>query len=477
MSNLLLEEISNWKLEAKLESSDRYFYHTKIVDRLIVGKKSYVIGRKGMGKTAVCGYIASQENDVCFTQKLTFKNFPFNNLYELEDSGYTAPNRYITLWKYLIYSTICKMLSKNKRVDLESREQLMALFDEDLSTAFPKAVSKWTGFKFDVKVLGTGIGLGANKENTKNDYLSIADRVVILENYIKGKLGAEKYIVLFDELDEDYKNIIERENYSKYTELLTSLFKAVQDVRSIFRDRNVFPIVFLRDDIYDVLEDPDKNKWTDYKIELDWDRDSLKNLLAFRISRAQSANQEIEVFSSAWARLFEGGEVRYGDHGNKKMPVFDYITRSTQNRPRDYIRYIQICADQALEKGLNKINPSIVKDEGKAFSNYLRTELEDEIHGAIPEIKQILNLFTKLRKQTFNIDEFKLLYEGEIKAGNIIKRNYQFILEMLFIFSVIGNVTKHSNHHIFRYQNKESRLNMSERICIHRGLFGALQIF
>ncbi|WP_193051488.1 hypothetical protein [Pseudoalteromonas undina] len=55
------------------------------------------------------------------------------------------------------------------------------------------------------------------------------------------------------------------ESHKKYTELLTSLFKAVQDVRSIFRHSNVFPIVFLRDDIYDILQDPDKGKWTDYK--------------------------------------------------------------------------------------------------------------------------------------------------------------------------------------------------------------------
>ncbi|MBT3147018.1 P-loop ATPase, Sll1717 family [Neptunomonas phycophila] len=476
MTTKLLEEIEEWKLEAKLESSHRYFYQTRIVDRLSSGKKSYVIGRKGTGKTAISEYLASNDSDAVFSQKLTFKNFPFNTLYELEDSGYTSPNQYITLWKYLIYSTICKMLSNNKNVDLESRQKLQELFNHDLESALPSAISKWTGFKFDLKVLGSGVGLGGNKEQTDNPLPNISERVEILEKYIHGKLGAEKYLILFDELDEDYKNIMQPEKYHKYTELLISLFKGVQDVRAKFKDRKVYPIVFLRDDIYDILQDPDKNKWTDYKVELDWNRDSLKNLLAFRISRALDENNEPDLFSSVWGRVFEGGEVKYGHKDSRTMSIFDYITRSTQNRPRDYVRYIQICASQALEMNKSKINPTIVKKENKAFSNYLKTEMEDEIHGALPEIKQILNLFTKLRKQTLHIREFKELYEAEVLSGNIEKRDYQFVLEMLFMFSVIGNVTSQKSHSVFKYQNKEARLNMSEKICVHRGLFRALQI-
>ncbi|MBQ0719930.1 MAG: hypothetical protein KBT88_15655 [Gammaproteobacteria bacterium] len=472
----LLEEIEDWKLEAKLEDSHRYFYQTKVVNRLSNGKRSYVIGRKGTGKTAISEYLSTLDEDGVFSQKLTFKNFPFNTLYEITDSSYTSPNQYITLWKYLIYSTICKMLSVNKNVDLESRQKLQELFDHDLESALPSAISKWTGFKFDLKILGNGIGLGANKENVDGENLEINKRVEVLEKFIKGKLGAEKYLILFDELDEDYKDIIDVDNYQKYTELLTSLFKAVQDVRSIFRNHKVYPIIFLRDDIYDILQDPDKNKWTDYKVDLDWNKATLKNLLAFRITRALDDKKDSLDFSVAWGSVFEGGQIRYGDRDRKSASVFDYITRQTQNRPRDYVRYLQICADLALEKDKEKVNPDIVKLSSKAFSNYLRTEMEDEIHGAIPEIKKILNLFTKSRKQTMWPNEFRDLYLEEVKKDNIPKRDYQFILEMLFMFSVIGNAPRQSNHFIFRYKNKESRLNMNEKICVHRGLFRALQI-
>ena len=135
MSVHLLQEVSNWKLEAKLENSSRYFFHTQAVDRLTRGQRSYVIGRKGTGKTAIGEYLASIKDRGYFAQKLTFKNFPFNKLYALKDSGFNPPNQYITVWKYLMYSTVCKLLSQNPRVDAASREQLAKLFDHDISNA------------------------------------------------------------------------------------------------------------------------------------------------------------------------------------------------------------------------------------------------------------------------------------------------------------------------------------------------------
>jgi hypothetical protein len=472
----LLNEVSNWKLEAKLESSKRYFYHTRAVDRLMQGQKSYVIGRKGTGKTAICQHLASQNKAGYFSQKLTFKNFPFNRLYDLSDKGFTAPNQYITLWKYLIYTTTCKLLSKNPEVDVGSRETLAKLFDVDISNALPAAIEKWTDVKFELKVLGTGGGVQLGKTAVATAPLELGERVDTLERFIGGRLGAETYVILFDELDEDYKDMLTPETHTRYTQLLTSLFKAIQDVRSKFRDFRVYPIVFLRDDIYDVLQDSDKTKWSDYKIDLAWDEEAIKNLLAFRISRALSADAEPRPFTDAWALLYAGGNVEYGNRQLRRMSAFDYITRSSQIRPRDYIRYLQVCADQALEQHQIFVTSDIVRSEDKSFSNYLRSELEDEIHSIIPEISKIMNIFSFLRKQTLSIDEFIRLHDEQVKQQEVPRRDAQFILQILFHFSVIGNVPKQANHHVFKYLNREARLNMSDRICVHRGLFKSLQI-
>ncbi len=54
----VLNSISeNWKLEAKLESKNDYFYHFQEVNSIINGSKYYIIGRKGTGKSSISEYI------------------------------------------------------------------------------------------------------------------------------------------------------------------------------------------------------------------------------------------------------------------------------------------------------------------------------------------------------------------------------------------------------------------------------------
>jgi ABC-type dipeptide/oligopeptide/nickel transport system ATPase subunit len=133
MSELLKEIAENWKLEAKQENNSRYFFHIEESAKILNGERFYVIGRKGSGKSAIGEYIlnlnkARQDNFNVFAEKLSFKNFPFNDLYALENSKYTHPNQYITIWKYIIYSSICRLMVQNQNIDAEVRKVLEKLY-------------------------------------------------------------------------------------------------------------------------------------------------------------------------------------------------------------------------------------------------------------------------------------------------------------------------------------------------------------
>ncbi|NWB14388.1 hypothetical protein HX819_08245 [Pseudomonas sp. D6002] len=93
----LLTEISTWKREAKSENNDRYFYHVKEVDQIAKGDKYFIIGRKGSGKTAISEFFNRQSKYNVFSEKLSFKNFPFNELYSRNNKKYTAPNEFISI--------------------------------------------------------------------------------------------------------------------------------------------------------------------------------------------------------------------------------------------------------------------------------------------------------------------------------------------------------------------------------------------
>ena len=473
----VFEEIEDWKLEAKLEDTERYFYHTREISKIETGKYCYVIGRKGSGKTAISEYLHRKIDEKKFSKKLSFKNFPFADLYQFSNDSYTPPNQYITFWKYVIYSSIAQLMSKNENIDGDLRGKLSKIYPDDPLKSLPRTINQWTGGNFDLQVLGTGLKVSPTKTCSENITPWI-QRVEVLEDIIGEYLDDSSYYIIFDELDEDYKDIIVVERYKKYTELLTSLFKAVQDIKSIFPSKRfcIYPVIFLRNDIYDIISDPDKTKWRDLMVEIEWTNDSIQPLLAFRISRAHDPSGEIMSFHDAWNIIFSKDPVGYGNRQQKRTSMFNYITRSTHIRPRDYIRYFQACSSEVLSECKDRISPQMVVKADKAFSNFFRSELEDEIHGILPEIGEILNIISQLKKQTFRYEEFKEQYVKKIRHGVVESRDPEFVLKILFNFSVIGNQPSQLNVQVFRYLDNDARFITKEAICVHRGLFKALQI-
>lgn len=467
----------NWKLDARQENSDKYFYHYSEVDSIESHGRCYVIGRKGSGKSAICEYLLnrpSKKHDV-FAKKLNFKNFPFNELYGLQDNSYKAPNQYITIWKYLIYNKICEMMVLNQSVDPSIQAQLEKLFPKNDSTKLARKIKEWTDIEFGLNVLGNGGNLKIGR-HVGDNYIPWIEKVDIFEDIIIQYAGDATYYIVFDELDEDYKEIEEKNENSEYLNLLTSLFKAVQDINSIFlKDGlNIRPIIFLRDDIYQQIKDSDKNKWHDFLIEIDWNAENLKKLLAFRLSKEFDFDN-IKEFNFVWNLLFPK-EVTYGNHYAKRISSFEYIARSTHLRPRDFVYFISACCAEAMKENKYSISASTIKKVDREFSNYLKREITDEIYPLIPEIEEVFQIISCLRKWNFKISEFENEYRKHLDDGNIKEPNIAKVLELLFKFSIIGNQDKYQpEKQYFKYSHSNMTLNKEENILVHRGLFKVLQ--
>lgn len=465
-----------WKLEAKQEDA-KYFYFVNEADDILSGKKNMVIGRKGEGKTAIAQYIYNQSSYDVFTEKMTFKNFPFNILYSLADNHYTKPNQYISIWKYLIYTAICKQMISNNNNNIDSKvvEQLVKLFPtEDKNTKLSRLIEKYTVKEFGFQILSSGMNVGGEKEKVD---ISWIDLVEVLEDTILDHIDDSKYYIVFDELDEDYKNFGDESEKNNYFDLVTGLFKAVQDVKTLFRERNinVFPIVFLRTDIYNLITYSDKNKWSDSIIKIVWTPDKLKELIKYRLNILFGT--EGLSFDDCWRRLFGTEKVGYGSRKRKKMSSFDYILRSTQNRPRDFIKYFQECANQALVNDSFLIRPGLIKNADNEFSEYMKNEIIDEMYAVLPEYEDIFAILSLIRKQTFNPVEFVEKYNQMVEEKVIPERGAEKVLKLLFEFSVIGNDPSIKHQAIFKYEKDSARFNFRENIIVHRGLYKALQIF
>ena len=467
-----LEEISRWKLEARLDDVKRYFYVVPELNNITSGDASYVIGRKGTGKTALVQHLSNSTQSELMVAKLTFKNFPFNELYGHTNDGFRRPNQYITLWKLIIYSAACRLMAQSRYIDPLVKQTIDKAFPQPDSDNLGTIIGRWIAGDISVNLLGTGFSLSKWFKEKKT--YSLQEKVENIENFVKKNLPRGKFLILFDELDEDYKEMFETYKKSEYLDLLTSLFKAVQDVRSTFREEisQLYPVIFLRDDIYDLIQDADKNKWRDLEVDITWNDLEIRKLLAHRLAKALLRDEE--RFDVLWYSIFDLTPLVYSG-GYKEIHSFSYIKMSAQGRPRDYINYLQECASIELSRSSSIISADTIRDADKAYSNYLKKELIDEIHGLIPDISRVLSIFSELRKWILSIDEFRKAYQERVSAGGMAVVDADFVLRTLFYFSVIGNVVR-TDLHVFRHERPDAQLNFKEKIVVHRGLMKALQI-
>ena len=235
---------------------------------------------------------------------------------------------------------------------------------------------------FGAEILGCGANIDGINKNIDN--ITWAEKADIFEDVIEQYADDSYYYILIDELDEDYRDFEDESQRKTYIYLLTSLFKAVQNIKAYFKDSTIKirPIVFLRSDIYAFLKDSDKNKWSEYILNLTWTPEKLYEMLCYRL--AVSSQEK-------------------------------YSTRSTHWRPRDYIHYISQCSKIALQKGNTNITSPIVKEADKEFSEYLKGEIIDEIFAVLPDINQILATLSQIRKQTFSPTTFIETYSSTSK--------------------------------------------------------------
>lgn len=479
MTTELLERVAAWHLEAK-DDDDHYFFETRSSDAIQQGEKIFVIGRKGTGKTAICEHIHHSKAHDKFSVLQSFKNFPFNELYKFENEKFKSPNRYISIWKYAILTALCRLMLDNENVDGAARAKLRRIFDFGVEDAFEKKLRKVTDRSFEIQILGTGIATEPVVLDHANE-IPLDRRCEIIFDFLDGYLDESSYFILFDELDEDYRDVlVDTVGGNQYFELLVGLFKAAQEIHSYFskRTKKVYPVVFLRDDIFDLLRDHDKPKWSDKSVDLNWSSTSLKDLLSFRISKARQPSQPAVPFDAAWKQLFSVQRTRVSNARQANTPTFSYLLRSTYLRPRDLISYVRECAKVTLSVGKARVDNEIIKTAERKHSDFMRDELIAEMYSIVPEISEILDMISEIRKPIITRKEFDDNYRNLQKrvGGKTASLPTQRILELLYYFGAIGNVTT-GNHQVYKHDSPRSKYNRRENISVHRSLLKTLDIY
>ena len=461
----LLAAASKWKLDAQREDMARYFFRLPNFSLIESGDRPFVVGRKGSGKTAIGDFIHSDVKYNKFSTRLSFKNFPFNELYKMSNAEYSESSQYITLWKFIVYHSLCWLMTKNEAVSAKMPSHINEYFDQDPAVALDSSIRRWmsTGVKINLFGVGGELSGGLYRASENTNW---AERVDVIENYVLSNIDESHYYVIFDELDEDYSAPPGQLRAERYFDLLRSLLKAVQTIqsKSLKSGKRIIPIVLLRDDIYDAIRDHDKNKWSDLVFDLSWTPALLLDLVNHRLDRSLESYKSVSGVSLLHKVL--KNSLRKSRLSGQQVPLIQFMMELTHLRPRDVLKMVQSCASEAIEKDHRTITTDVVSNAEARYSQYLRQELVDEIHPILPQIDDMMHVFPHFRSYIVQTADIEKYWKKINNTSDVFPENT--VVHLLHYFSIIG---RRLNTGIsFRHQNRTARLTLPSAVVLHPGL-------
>ena len=390
-----------------------YFIQKYEVEMLrnIENKKSIVLGRTGMGKSAILNYLEKNEENVSRIkpESISLRHLSNSNIINYFTSlGVNLELFYKVLWKHVFIVEVIKLYFGN---DLTKTRNVFGRIYQThfMNKKKKKAIdylTKWENIfweetEYRVKELETKLeknfrnSIGSNLEaynkfiatgKTEYDELQVrtinyevihkAQKVVsevqleeinqiieIMEGEIL-KGNPKKYFIIIDDLDREWvdKSIV--------YDLIKSLLIVVKNLSKLKR---VKIIIALRINILrKILKTNEsrgmqREKFNTYFLELDWSKEELRDMVDKRL-RYRSISQRREKTLTV---------VNVFPNESKNNSVgFNYLVDRTLMRPRDVLDFVNKCIKRS--DGSHHINKNTLLQAEDEYSHERLQALNDE---------------------------------------------------------------------------------------------------
>lgn len=475
----------NWGSdEAKNDENLReYFFEFPRFNNLKNGTYRYVIGRKGTGKTAVIERIKqfAEDDPLAFYSMLSLRDFPIQDLRSLRDASYRDKAQFVPIWQFLIYIEICKLILRDESIsNIDTIKELKEFLDINNllnSLGFSETVKNLKQTNSKLSILAKWIGAEKAKSDTKEQITSIHyNKIVkILEEKICTINTDCEFWIFIDELDEGYKT-----GDQNLRLLLLALLRAVEDT-TLYLSKKLIkfrPLLVLRSDIFDSLEDNDLNKLDDYILRLKWtSEDTVSTGGVFLLKEVISARIHNSLPNKNWDSIVQDKDDNLPP---KTSTTWKYIANRTFERPRDIIKFLKFCSEAFVydNKYHNKLTFNEVKNAENRYSDWLYKELRDEIQAHLPCWKEAFQCLTSIGKGRFPKSMLDELLEKNIEIKkwlNSNNKNTNDIIELLFDFGIVGNLDN-KGRWLFKYKDEDLSWSEDMDLIIHFGLHRKLRI-
>jgi len=378
--------------ENEMKTLDNYYLHTDQFLKSLRGEVHLCVGRKGSGKSAIFLQIRDRERS---------RNKSRNIVLDLKPEGYklvkfkelvlsfleegTLQHTIMAFWEYVLLLEIChKLILKDKKRHLidhklfEQYKKLSELYDVtdyDTEGDFSERITGLIG-----KIQSDYQEKFSDKDNIRLSSAQVTELlyrhdVKSLKNEVLSYMKHKDILwLLFDNIDKGWPTTgLEHEDLIIIRALIESTRKIEREFGKFSIDVN--SIIFLRNDVYELLVRETSDRGKEANVILDWtDPDLLRELVRLRII---SNNIEEDIpFKSAWLRIFTS-------HYNGEESSQYLIDRSLM-RPRFLLDLINQCKSFAVNLNHSIIEEDDIKKGLEAYSSDLLADIHYEIDDISP---------------------------------------------------------------------------------------------
>lgn len=470
-------EIEFGKARAELEGArypnllkNGYLDYRGVYEKLESGEKFLVLGHKGCGKSAIGEKLRLESNKKAVSL-VHLEDFPFKSFGKIFSGASEAESKYPTSWSWLLLL----MIIDNLRNDAGARDSVNIDYNNSINELSKLGIlpakdvkkliiqSTKTTFRAQIpKFLEYAKESVSSGSASDLQFLSLVEylKKLVVEYSTEGGL-----VLVIDGLDD-----ILTKREIQYQALSALIFEVDRLNLYFFKNgKNIHIVVLCRTELYERLPGPNKNKLRqDSAFELNWYHDpnspgesSLVKLINLRAKL--STGNEVDVFSKFLCQEIDGKEIRH------------YLLDMTRHTPRDFI---------SLMNSLKTFYTGDKMDRQQIFSalrqysiDYFEPEIRDEMVGYVDsaDYEKFCSLVGLIRQREFSFSNLSSKADAEGMSHEALED----VLKALYDCGAVGNkwgTPTGSNRYEFKFRNKNSSLDKSKTIVLHRGLWKALNL-
>lgn len=477
------------------------------------GKKYYVYGLKGTGKTALLRFLNIEFEKVAnvYTSFILFKSDfseddkkDFNRAASLAyntsqiDTNINDEHDFEQIWRWFLHRHIVETI-ESKDLDVFEKNEgwhkykrhVLALKLENDKTGLRTLLPKIKKGNVEVNVAGSKLGLDFEFTNKEEKSANFNHIVKVCDKLFNELIpGNHKLYIFLDELELSYMN---KKMYVRDSKLIRDLVIAIDKFNKELRKKqfNIFVISSVRSEVLNAISSTGKeiNKVIeDFGVYISWHLacGDLREhpLIKIIIKRIELSERKFGVLEKG-VNLWE----KYFPPNIQKIPTESYILWNSWYRPRDVVRFFKIAQEKYPNE--EKFSQVVFDAIRKTFSEKCWVESIEELKAkySSDKIDSIFRLLLGYQK-IFTLHQFKyrLRTQSELYStisDNIKENEIPKILEDLYSSGIIGNcytldnksvgIKRRNNRIRFIFRGDDSLL-LDKSMMVHNALHSYLAL-